>query len=264
MSSVQEVIQALYSKGWNTPIIGNVATGLKDYHSHEFYDNKTWDDACMGALLNPKGDAKFGIGYAAGAIPTGYTCKATKNIGNFLLKIDDKPALDGFCEAVKSEPQSLYNLKNEAYMNFYYMMGTTEKWAGKDVTHLVGTITNPDMPNLVTSAFPFNGVPETISIYRSDPKILMQTAKESVEKALSEIDDPRFFLGIDCIIRFLAYGDNFPRVIQMIKEKVGKDVPRMVLGSGGEIFGFPGIKSNYYFNNFTFVTLAGGTAKKNT
>ncbi|MFW9877231.1 MAG: hypothetical protein ACFFG0_29425, partial [Candidatus Thorarchaeota archaeon] len=42
---------------------------------------------------------------------------------------------------------------------------------------------------------------------------------------------------------------------------IDNDIPRMIVGSGGEILGTKDM--NYYFNNFTFITLAGGDYANN-
>ncbi len=256
MPSVQELITRLYDKGWDIPIIGNVATNLKNYESKEFFEDHTLEDACLGVFMSGSENAKFGYGFAAGAEPTGIKCKPTKAIGSFLLKIDDKPALNGFCEAVDIEPKTLANLENDGFVNFYYILGTQEKVGDRDYTHLVGTITNPELPNLVVSAFPFDKVPDQAEIFRSNMNILMKTTRQAVEEAVAGIKKPKFFLGIECVIRLLAYGDNLPKSIEIIDEILGDDVPRMILGSGGEIFGTK--PNDYYFNNFTFLGFAGG------
>jgi hypothetical protein len=256
MPSVQEIVTELYNKGWNIPILGNVATVLKDYISYEFYDKGVYDDACLGIFLRATGDSKFTYGFAAGGEPTNIWCKPTKAVGNFLLRIDDKPALEGFCKAINLEPESLKNLENDGFLNFFYMLGTRDKVGDKEYIHLVGTITDPSMQNLIVTAFPFDKVPEKIEIFRSNMQILMKTTKDSIEQAMAGLKKPKFFLGIDCVERLLAYGDNYPKGIELIRETIGKDVPTMVLGSGGEIFGTK--KDDYYFNNFTFLSFAGG------
>jgi hypothetical protein len=256
MPSVQEIIEDLYNKGWDIPIVGNVSTILKDYDAYEFWDNKVVVDGSMGLFLSGTGNTKFGFGYRAGAEPLGISVRPTKNIGNFLLQINNKPALEGFCEAINIEPESLKNMANDGYMNFFYMLGTSEKIVERQYIHLVGTITNPELPNLVVSAFPFNKVPREAEVFRSTTKILMKTTKEAIEEAMQNMNEPKFLLGIECIIRLLAYGDNYPKAVEIIRDTVGKDIPRLVFGSGGEIFGTK--PNDYYFNNFTFLTFMGG------
>ena len=82
------------------------------------------------------------------------------------------------------------------------------------------------------------------------------TTEKAIREAIQDISEPRFLLGIDCIVRLLAYGDNYPKGIKLIEDTIGKDVPRMVFGSGGEIFGTK--PNDYYFNNMTFLTFVGG------
>jgi len=85
--------------------------------------------------------------------------------------------------------------------------------------------------------------------------ILFKTTIDSVSQALEGVSDPKFFLGFDCAIRLFAYGDNIPQIVDKINDTIGKDIPKMILGSGGEIYGTRDL--DYYFNNMAFVSLVG-------
>ena len=256
LPSVQELLEELYKKGFTLPIIGNMATNLDDYISYEFFGDKVLEDSILGAIISGNEETKFGYGFAAGAIPTGETCKLTKNIGNFLLKIDDKPALEGFCQSIDIDPEITSELKSQGYVNTYQMLGFSEKMGDKELIHLTGTITDPSRPNLIVSGFPFDYVPETMEIFQSNLKIIKKTTVSAIEESIKDINDPQFLLGIDCIIRLNSYGDNLPDYIKLVRDTIGKDVPRMIVGSGGEIFGTP--TNTFYMNNVSFATFAGG------
>ncbi|MBN1800437.1 MAG: hypothetical protein JW891_02970 [Candidatus Lokiarchaeota archaeon] len=257
MPAVQELLENLYAKGWKYPVVGNVASNIRDYDSVEFYNDTVGTDNVVGTILSGSGNTKFGYGFAAGAESTGKTCTPTKNIGNFLLKIDGKPALLGLCSAVGITKEALYELKSGGYLNYHIIMGMREiKDNGDDIIHLTATITDPELESLVNTGFPFERVPDKIEIFQSNMEIMHRTARDAVSQALSGISNPKFLLGFDCAIRFLAYGDNLPRIVKTIDDTIGKDIPRMILGSGGEVYGRMGV--DYYFNNVTFVTLAGG------
>ena len=172
------------------------------------------------------------------------------------MRINDKPALEGFCESINLEPESLRNLANDAYINFYYMLGTSNDVAGRQVIHLTGTITSPETPNLIVTAFPFNKVPGKAQIFRSSTKILMKTTKDAIVEATQNISTPRFLLGIECAERLLAYADNYPKAIEIMRDTIGADVPRMIIGKMDKIFGYQ--KNDYYLNMFTFLTFVGG------
>ena len=256
MPTVQELLETLFAKGWTIPIIGNVSTNIRDYDSEEFYNNEVGTDRVVGAILSGNNSTKFGFGFAAGAEYTGKSCKPTKNIGNFILKIDGKPALLGLCSAAGIEKESLHELRSSDYLNFYLILGTKETIKDKEYIHLTATITNPEFENLINTGFPFDRVPDEIEIFQSNMNILHKTAEKSISQALSGISNPKFLLGIDCAIRFIAYGDNLPKIIKTIDDTIGKDIPRMIIGSGGEIYATKDI--DWYFNNVTYVTLAGG------
>ncbi len=256
LPSTQELLESLYSKGWKYPVVGNVASNVRSYDSVEFFNNNLGEDNFVGACISAQDPIKFGFGFAAGAEFTGKTCKITKNIGSFLLRVDGKPSVVGLCDAAGIKPESLRELRGAGYLNYYTMIGTTEQSGDKEVIHLTATITDPDLDGLINTGFPFDRVPEDIKIFQSNMKILHKTAASTVNQALSNLNNPKFLLGFDCVIRYFAYGDNLPNIVKTIDDTIGKDIPRMIVGSGGEIFGNKNL--NYYFNNMTFVTLAGG------
>ncbi len=255
-SSTQEFLEALYAKGWDKTVIGNLATNTRNWDSVEFFNDEIGADNIIGAILSPLGSSKFGFGYGAGAEPTGKRCKPTKNIGNFILKIDGKHALQGFCEAAGIQKEALREIKPYDYINSHTILGTKEKVGDKDIIHLVATITNPELENFLMTGFLFDRVPEEFEIFRSNMEVMHKTAELTVKQALENIDNPRFFLGFDCALRSFSYGDNLPRIIDTIDNAIGKDIPRMIIGSGGEIFGTKDI--DYYWNNLTFLSLVGG------
>lgn len=257
MPTVQELITELYNNNWDIPIIGNIATDPNlAPHAYEFFNDQSLEDAVVGMILSGEGDTKFGHGYGAGAEPMGIKCKASKNIGNFLLRIDKKPALEGFCDATKIQMGSLEELENQGYVNYYHILGTQEQVGDHTITHLTGTMTNPELESLVVTSFPFDKVPDEIEIFRSNTNVLLKTTKTSIEQAMQGIQDPKFLLGIDCIFRLSSYGDNLSKYVKTVKDTIGEDVPRLILGSGGEIYGTK--PDDYYFNSVTMLSIVGG------
>ncbi len=257
LTSAQELLESLYNKGFDLPIVGNVATDVRNYESVEFYNDQIGDDNIVGVILSGEGATKFGFGFGAGAESTGKTLKPTKKIGGFFLKIDGKPALEGFCNAASIKLESLEQLRPYGYQNPYVSLGFREKSNGEEIIHLSGLLTNPNLSNLVTTSFPFNyKIPEEIEIFRSNIKVLKRTTESAINQAIENISKPKFLLGFDCFNRAMSYGDMMPEIIEKIDDTVGKDLPRMIFGAGGEIFGKKDL--GYYNNNMTFVTLAGG------
>ncbi|MFX1317149.1 MAG: FIST N-terminal domain-containing protein [Promethearchaeota archaeon] len=254
--STQELLESLYAKGWNKPVIGNIATNARKFDSVEFFNDEIGADNVVGAILSAQGSTKFGTGFGAGAEFTGRKCRPTKNIGNFLLEIDGKRAIAGFCEAAGIQVETLKELKPFNYTNSHTILGTKEKIGDKTFIHLTATITNPELKNFIFTGFLFDRVPEEIEIFQSNMRIMHKTAETAVSQAIENISNPKFILGFDCALRFFAYGDNLPKIIKTIDNTIGKDIPRMIVGSGGEIYGTKDM--DYYFNNVTFVTLAGG------
>ncbi|GAB4319850.1 MAG: hypothetical protein Kow0069_23500 [Promethearchaeota archaeon] len=256
MPTVQEIITYLYEKGWDFPILGNVSMAMLDYKQFEFYMDQVMVDAVTGAIISGKGGTKFGFGYGAGALPTNIDIEVNRNIGNFFLKINRQAALEGFCSAIGIRKESLEELRHEDYTNYIYLLGTTEEVDGEEYAHLTVTMTDPNLDNLVMSGFPFDKIPEKISIFESNPKVLLETTKKAVAKAKSEISKPKFLLGFDCVLRNFAYGDMEPFVAQAIRETLGEDVPVLIFGSGGEVLGIK--RDDYYWNSFTLIPLVGG------
>jgi hypothetical protein len=238
------------------PILGNIAMDVRDYDNYEFFGDKASKDSVCGTLLSPTGNSKFGYGFAAGVESIGKTCAITKNIGSFILRIDGKPAIKGFADAVGIDKDSLVEMKNIAYVNYYNMLGSREMVNGREYIHPSITVTNPELENLIITGFPFNKVPAKAEIFRCNQKRLLESAKEGILEATKDMSEPKFLIGVDCCLRFLAIGDNMPKFVETYRDNVGKDVPRLVMGSGGEIFGTH--PNSYFFNNFSQVTFAGG------
>jgi hypothetical protein len=94
--------------------------------SYEFYNNKVLEDAVLGVIMSGSGNTKFGYSFIQGAVPTGISCEPTKNIGNFILRIDGKPALQGFCNAFNIEKESLKELENQGFLTITQVFGTKE------------------------------------------------------------------------------------------------------------------------------------------
>jgi hypothetical protein len=257
LTSAQELLENLYKRGFDLRIVGDVVTDVRNYESVEFYNDDIGDDQCVGVILSGESDIKFGFGFGAGAESTGKFLTPTKKIGGFFLKIDGKPALEGFCDAADIKMESLEQLKPYGYQNPYASLGFREQSNGKDIIHLSGLLTNPDLSNLVTTSFPFDyEIPEKIEIFRSNINILKKTTENAINQAIKDINNPKFLLGFDCFNRAMSYGDMMPEIIKKIEQTIGNDVPRMIIGAGGEIFGKKDL--GYYNNNMTFVTLAGG------
>ncbi|TXT67240.1 MAG: hypothetical protein BAJALOKI1v1_140008 [Promethearchaeota archaeon] len=257
LTSAQELLESLYSKSFDLPIAGNVVTNVRNYDSVEFYNDEVGDNNVVGAILSAEGESKFGFGFGAGAESTGKTLTPTKKIGGFFLKVNGDPALEGFCDAAGIKMESLEQLRPFGYQNPYVSLGFREETEEGELVHLSGLLTNPNLSNLVTTSFPFNyEIPEEIEIFRSNINVLKKTTEKAIKEAIENISNPKFLLGFDCFNRAMSYGDMIPEIIKKIEDTIGKDVPRMIIGAGGEIFGKKGL--GYYNNNMTFVTLAGG------
>lgn len=254
--SVQDLLGVLFEKGWDIPILGNCATNPEDFIHYEFYNNKVLSDAVLGVILSGQGNTKFGYDFIQGAKPTGITCTPTKSIGNFLLKIDGKPALKGFCNAFNIEKESLKELENQGFLNYYHVFGTQETIEGKDFYHLTLTLTDPELENLIISGFPFYKVPEKIELFTCNTKLVLDSVDDVLKSATKDITNPKFLFGIDCVNRWSSMGDNLDKYIESIRENIGKDTPTLMVGAGGEIYGTQ--KNDYYMNNQTFIPFIGG------
>lgn len=254
--SVQELLGYLFNRGWDIPILGSCATNPDDFMSYEFYNNKVLEDAVLGVIMSGSGNTKFGYSFIQGAVPTGISCEPTKNIGNFILRIDGKPALQGFCNAFNIEKESLKELENQGFLNYYQVFGTKEVVDGKDFYHLTLTLTDPELESLIISGFPFDKVPQKIELFYSNTKMILQSAEDVLKESIRNVKEPRFLFGIDCVLRWSSMGDNLEKYIETIRNVIGKDTPTLMVGAGGEIYGS---KSNdYYNNNMTFIPFIGG------
>ncbi|MHA1341555.1 MAG: FIST N-terminal domain-containing protein [Promethearchaeota archaeon] len=254
--STQELLEILFNNGWEIPIIGNLATNPEDFQSYEFYKDQVLEDAFLGAIISGTNNTKLAYGFTQGAKPTGISCTPTKKIGNFILKIDGKPALKGFCNAFNIEKDIFKELETQGYLNYYHVFGNKEEINGKEYYHLTLTLTDPELENLIISGFPFNKVPEKIELFMSSSSMVLNSAVEIIKNLKNKVTEPKFLFGIDCVLRWSSMGDNLDKYIESIRSELGKDVPLFMVGAGGEVYGSKG--HNYYQNNMTFIPLLGG------
>jgi len=106
------------------------------------------------------------------------------------------------------------------------------------------------------SGFPFDKVPAKIGLFKSSNRMIIESAKQILAEVTSNISEPKFLFGIDCISRWSSLGDNITKYIEVIRESVGKDCPTLLVGAGSEIYGTK--PKDYYLNGFTFIPFIGG------
>ena len=91
-------------------------------------------------------------------------------------------------------------------------------------------MTDPNTENMVMSGFPFNKVPDKIELFRSSNKMVMESAKNILAEVTANMSEPKFLFGIDCINRWSSMGSSVGKYIDVIREGVGADCPRLLIG----------------------------------
>ncbi|HEX9889188.1 MAG TPA: FIST N-terminal domain-containing protein [Nitriliruptorales bacterium] len=102
----QEIVRGAYAAlGASTPLVGGCAgDGLRMERTHQFHGDEVLTDAVVGAAIGS--DAPLGIGVEHGWHPVGDQLLVTASEGNRVLRLDDRPALDVYLEALDAPEEA--------------------------------------------------------------------------------------------------------------------------------------------------------------
>ncbi len=249
----QELIEYLVSNKLNVPIVGTQCGDTSGIRTFEFFNETVNYDSVISCLLSSD-QIKFSVGYDLGVRGTGKKMKITKNVGPFLLGINNKKALEGLLEVTGYERESLNELSYQGYINFLSLVGL----ADEDGVHPYVAVTDPQYDSIFT-VLPPKMVEKKLEleICEATGEKILESARNAVRQAMQQIDDPKFLLFFDCSARITMLGDRILDEIKIIREEVGKDIPIFGFGSSGEIKDAkPG---GYHLNNLSIVVLIGGS-----
>ncbi len=247
----QEIIEYLVQTQFNCPIVGSQCGDITGERAFEFFNDKVAYDSVIACLLSSD-KVKFGIGFDAGIQPTGKKFTITKNVGPFLMGINNKKALEGLLELLGYEKESLKELKYQGYINFLSLMGLSDA----DGIHPYLSITNPEYDSIFT-VLPPKMVEKKMEIEICEASCLsiLKSAEKAVKQAKEQVKNPKFLIYFECSGRLTMLGDRIIDEMAILRKEVGPNVPIFGFGSSGEIkSSTPG---GYHLNNMSIVTIVG-------
>lgn len=173
-------------------------------------------------------EVQTGIGVRHGWEKVDGPYKVTESVGNAIVSIDWKPALDVYKKIVQKHGGREITESNFFEIAKTYPFGLKRMGAEvvvRDPFAASGT-------NLIL-ATPVPGE-SFVDILSGDYESLLAAAKEAKDLSLKMLDDdvPDFIFLVDCVSRYLYMGDDFYREIEAVKVA---DVPLVGVLSMGEI-----------------------------
>lgn len=248
----QELVEYLVQNKISCPIVGTQCGDLTGINAYEFFNERVYYDSVISCMISSNTD-KFGVGFDPGIIRTGKKLTITKNVGPFLMGINNKKALEGLLEELGYEKESLNELSYQGYINFLSLLGLVDE----DQVHPYIAVTDPQYDSIFT-VLPPKMVEKKleVEICEATGESILESAKNAVRKAIENIKDPKFLIYFVCSGRVNLLGDRIIDQMNVIRDEIGKDIPVFGFGSSGEIKNSRA--GGYHLNNMSIVTIAGG------
>lgn len=246
----QEIVRGVYAElGATVPIVGGCAgDAARMVRTRQLHDDTVTSDAVVTACI--ASDSPLGIGVEHGWRPVGERMLVTASSGNRVDRLDDRPALDAYLEALGAPPE----LRDdpEAFRRFAmtHPLGM-ERRTGTEVRFIADV--DVDEGALVCIA----GVPqgELAWVLEGDDDSVLNATVAACSVAADALDgrDPIGVLAFDCIARRSVLGEE--RLADEIGHIRGAfpDVPLAGFYTYGE---FARVRGARGFHNQTLVVLA--------
>ena len=247
----QEIVRGAYSvAGAGVPLVGGCAgDDLKMASTHQFHGGRVLQDTVVAAAIGS--DAPLGIGVRHGWNAVGEGMLVTSSGSNRVLELDDRPALDVYCEVLDVPAEA--RTDSEAFTRFAltHPLGMSRRASEEQVRFIAGA--DFEERSLLTIAeVPQGGV---VWLMEGDDDSVLAATDGACLDALAALGgaDPKGLVVFDCIARRGVLGD----------EGIGREVERVARHAGGapvagfytygEIARTQGVQG---FHNQTLVVLA--------
>jgi len=241
--------------GWSFPLAGASASdNLAFKKTYIYSDGDAWDDAACGILWG--GKLNFGLGIKHGWKPLGQPRYVTKSSGCIVYEIDGAPATGVYEEYLASD---IIHLRKELRrISILYPIGIY--LAGEEEYLLRNILSIED-----DGAVVFQGNVPQGSMIR-----LMIGTKESclaaTEAATDEVKKAllgracNFVFVFDSVSRYILLGRQANKELEIIKERLGKDIPIIGIYTYGEQAPLKAInyQGRVYFHNQNIAILGIG------
>lgn len=246
----QEIVRGAYATlGAATPIVGGCAgDGLRMEATQQFHDDEVVTDAIVAARLSS--DAPFGVGVRHGWEPVGERMLVTESGENEVHRIDGRPALDVYLEALDAPAEVGRDAATFTRFAMTHPLGMDRRR-----THEVRFVRGADLET--RSLLFIAEVPqgELVQLLRGDAETVLAAADAACSAATLELDGgvPIGLVAFDCIARrgVLGQGGIDREVVRITDRFPG--IPVAGFYTYGE---FARVQGSRGFHNQTLVVLA--------
>lgn len=209
---------------------GGAGDNLRFFQTFQFTEEGVQSGAVAVALID---GIPFSTAFGHGWTPRGELLVLTRASGKMLYEIDARPAFDVYSER-------LGGLRREDFtaVAMHHPIGIPDVRGNYLIRDPIAV--HPDGSLEFVTEVPVNAVAH---IMEGTAERLMQAAAHVADDARSRIKRPHFCLAFDCISRALFLGDAFEREVQLIRRRIGDDVPFLGVLTFGEIGGASGVPS---------------------
>lgn len=243
-ANLSELVRGLYSRMGPafTYVGGGSGDNLKFFKTHQLTEEGDLSDGLAAALISGmRTSAAIGHGWK----PVGEPLVITKAGGKRVYEIDGLPAFTAYCRRLGDiTPEEFPRMGMEHPLGFPNVSGN---YLIRDPL----SVNDDESIDFVTEV-PANAVG---NVMEGRVPELLDTAASVAEEARRGIKKPVFALLFDCVSRYLLMGDDFSREIELIREKLGGELPFLGTLTFGEVGAHDGAP---LFHNKTTVVCLGG------
>ena len=247
----QEIVRGAYSvAGAGVPLVGGCAgDDLKMVSTHQLHGDEVLRDAVVAAAIGS--DAPMGIGVCHGWNAVGEGMLVTSSGPNRVLELDDRPALDVYCEVLDVPAEARTDAEAFTRFALTHPLGMSRRASEEQVRFIAGA--DFEERSLLTLAeVPPGGI---VWLMEGDDDSVLAATDAACVDAISQLgdSDPQGLIVFDCIARRGVLGDaGIGREVERVASHAA-GAPVAGFYTYGEIARTQGISG---FHNQTLVVLA--------
>ncbi len=240
--------------GEDIPVSGGAAGDDGRFvQTWQFAGNKILTDAVVAVGFS--GDFQLGIGVQSGWNPIGLTKTVTSSCGNTLFELNGKPALKVYERFLGKYAHKLPSIGVEYPLRLVGPAGDTGR---PDYCLLRATMS----VNWEKGSITFAGeIPEgaKVSLTCGDIASVLHASEEAARLALSDLGNARvaMIFCYSCMARKIVLGSRTQEEIELIRRKIGPDIPIAGFYSYGEYSPIKCRGASYLHNETATVSVIG-------
>ena len=241
--------------GTSFPLVGGSASdNLNFKKTYIYFNQKVLEQGACGILWG--GKLNFGLGIRHGWKPLGKPRQITKSVGNIVYEIDGESATNVYEEYFARDLSGLQ--KDSKKISILYPVGI---YLPEEKGYLLRNITSiEDNGSLVFQGNVPQGSLIRLMIGTNDS--CLAATKDALEEAARFLADRHvdFLLVFESVSRYRLLGKEIKKELQLIENKLGKNIPLFGIYTYGEQAPLRAInyQGKAHFHNQTVALLAGG------